>query len=85
MVPHVSETGHWVLYAMDISEKRVHVLDLISCTNGAVTLEEKHSFCAKKLVQGLAECAEHFYEGWEVNPGDWDYMYHAKLDEDLER
>jgi hypothetical protein len=70
---------------MDLCEKRVHVLDPVYCSSGDVSLEEKHSSCARKLVQGLAECAEHFYEGWEVNPGDWDYMYHGKLDQDLRR
>jgi hypothetical protein len=80
MVPHLWGSGHWVLYAMDIPDKKMHILDPNNSWKGENAVEEDNKDVAKKLVEGLAECAQAFYEGWEVNPADWEYLYHGNLD-----
>jgi hypothetical protein len=80
MVPHVWGSGQWVLYAMDIPGKKMHVLDPNSSWKGEKVVEEENRAAAKRLVEGLAECANIFYESWEVNPSDWEYVYYGNLD-----
>ncbi|XP_037462538.1 uncharacterized protein LOC119333927 [Triticum dicoccoides] len=79
MAPRRDREQYWTLYAIDMSECIVHVLDPRDSCIGEERLLEKHSGICEKLITGLGKCAREFCKGWEVVPEKFTYKCHEEL------
>jgi hypothetical protein len=74
-----------VLYGFDFECETLHVFDPKRCTGGRELLESIHFDMCDKLLQGMADCIESCFDGWQVDQSKWKFVCHEYLNEPIAR
>jgi hypothetical protein len=81
----MTSSGFMVLYGFDFECETLHVFDPKRCTGGRELLESIHFDICDKLLQGMADCIESCFDGWEVDQPKWKFVCHEYLNEPIAR
>lgn len=68
-----------MLYAFDMVEKKLHVLDPIHSCMGSRKVKEQHLGRCEVMIKGLAECFETYFEGIHIDTDAWEFIFHPDL------
>jgi hypothetical protein len=73
MVPS-NARGYWCLYAWDIEERKVHVMD--PCSGGVPINEQKkrHEGYISDLQKALMICKKEMFTGWDEDFANYEYI-----------
>jgi hypothetical protein len=68
-----------VVYGFDMNLDIVHVMDPKRTCDGRDILEATHLTICSRLLDGLVECVNDFFDGWVVEKKDWSFLYHENI------
>ncbi|TVU34242.1 hypothetical protein EJB05_16073, partial [Eragrostis curvula] len=72
-------TGWWVVYAWDMVQKQIHVLDPLLTTEGEETMLKWHDDLIDKFHDAICYCKDRLFPGWEDPLDNFNVTFHQNL------